>query len=193
MQLEEIYRPPQADLETQAPAAQTRPLPPFFQTSPQKVAVLSIATFGLYQLYWFHKHWTRRKTYGEDVIPILRTIFAVWFSHSLFQSVNREVERTATPGVSFAGLAGEPLSAGALALGYFALNLLWRLPDLISFVGIFSFVPLVIAQKRINQLHAEMGYDPAEGSSYSLGTVAALAVGGLWWLLIAIGIFMPEA
>jgi hypothetical protein len=191
MQLEDIYRPPQADLETYAPA-QPQPLAPFFQTPPLKVALLSVVTFGLYQLYWFHKHWSRRRALGEDVSPLARSIFAVWFAHSLFQSVNREVEHRAGPGPSFSGLAGEPLNASLLAVGFFGLTMLWRLPDPISFLGIFSFVPLVIAQKRINQLHAEQGYDPSEGSSYTLGTFAALAIGVLVWVLFAIGYSMPQ-
>ena len=195
MQLEDIYRPPQADLETPAASAQlqAQALAPFFQTSPQKVALLTIATLGFYQLYWFYKQWQHRKDRGEDVNPILRTIFAVWFAHSLFQSVNREVENRSEPGVSFGGLAAEPLNASSLAVGFFVLNLLWRLPDLLSFLGLFSFVPLFIAQKRINRLHAEMGIDPILGSSYTAGTILALVVGGLWWLLVAAGLLMPQS
>jgi hypothetical protein len=194
MQPEEIYRPPQADLDAPAFAStQLKALPPFFQTSPQKVALLSLATLGLYHLYWFYKQWDRRKAHDEDVIPVLRSIFGVLFAYSLFQSVNREIERNAEPGVSFAGLALEPLNAGGLALGYFFLNMLWRFTDLLSLAGLFAFFPLVMAQKRINQLHAELGYDPAEGSSYSAGTIATLVVGGLFWLLIIVGLVMPQA
>lgn len=193
MQPEEIYRPPQADLETPASASTQPKAPPFFQTSPQKVALLSIATLGIYHLYWFYKHWTRRKAQGEDVIPILRAIFGVLFAYSLFQSVNREIERNATPGISFSGLALEPLNATGLALGYFFLSMLWRFTDLVSLAGLFAFVPLMMAQKRINQLHAELGYDPAEGSSYSAGTIVMLVIGGLFWLLVIVGLLMPEA
>jgi hypothetical protein len=194
MQPEEIYQPPRADLETLAPAlAQPKPLTPFFQTSPLKVALLSIATLGIYHLYWFYKQWDRRKMYGEDVIPVLRAIFGVLFAYSLFQSVNRDIERNAEPGVSFAGLALEPLNAGGLALGYFFLNMLWRFTDLVSLAGLFAFVPLMVVQKRINKLHADLGYDPAEGFSYSAGTIAMLVIGGLFWLLIIVGLLMPQA
>ena len=194
MQLEDVYRPPQADLGSghQAPA-QGLPLPPFFQTSPLKVALLSVVTFGLYQLSWFYRHWKRRKEHGEDVIPFLRTIFAVWFMYSLCQSVNQELDRRAGPGLSFGGMANEPLNAGGLAFGFFGLNMLWRLSAPISFLGVFSFLPLVIVQRRVNRLHAEMGHDPNEGSSFSLGTVAALVAGGLLWLLIGMAVFAPPA
>jgi hypothetical protein len=191
MQVEDIYRPPEADLEVRT-EAQPQALAPFFQTSPLKVALLSLATLGLYQLYWFYKHWERRRTHGEEVSPLARTIFAVLFAHSLFQSVTRKIEHRTTLGVPLAGVAIEPLSAGALALGYFFLNVVWRLPDPASFVGLLSFLPLAAAQKRINQLHADMGLDPNEGSAFTRGTVVALAIGVLWWGLALIGIFMPE-
>jgi hypothetical protein len=183
MQLEEIYRPPEADLEHQAPA----------QALPQKVALLSLATFGLYHLYWFYQHWTRRKAHGEDVIPFLRAIFGVWFMYSLCQSVNRELERRAGPGPSFSGLAYEPLNTGVLAFGYFGLNMLWRFDGVLSFAGLLSFLPLFAVQRRINQLHEEMGIDPSQGSSYTTGTIVALVLGALCWLLIGTALFMSPA
>lgn len=72
------------------------------------------------------------------------------------------------------------MNAGGLAFGFFGLNLLWWLPGLVSLVGLLTFLPLVVLQRRINQLHAEMGHDPAEGSSFTLGTAAGLAAGALW-------------
>ena len=93
MELEDIYRPPQADMESPPSEAVDAPLEPapFFQTSPFKVAVLFTATFGLYQLLWFYRQWDRRQDHGEDVRPLARTIFAVLFAYSLFQGVNDEI------------------------------------------------------------------------------------------------------
>jgi hypothetical protein len=192
MELEDIYRPPGADLGQQAPGQATL-LPPFFQTSPLKVGLLSVATFGLYQLSWFYRHWKRRKEHGEDVTPFLRAIFAVWFMYSLCQSVNQELERRAGPGPSFGGMAHEALNAGGLAFGFFGLNMLWRISGPVSFLGILSFLPLVAVQRRINQLHAEMGLDPNEGSAFSPGTFFALVAGGLLWFLVGMAIFAPAA
>lgn len=194
MQLEDIYRPPQADLGPGPQSSATGlTVPPFFQTSPLKMALLSVTTFGLYQMSWFYRHWKRRKEQGEDVNPLLRTIFAVWFVYSLCQSVNRELERRSGPGPSFSGMAHEALNAGGIAFGFFALNMLWRLSPPLSMLGALSFLPLVIVQRRINQLHAEMGLDPGEGSSFSLGTYLALAAGCVLWLLIGLASFAPAA
>jgi len=192
MQPEEIYRPPQADLETRNPA-QPQTLSPFFQTALWKMALLSVMSVGIYQLYWFHKHWWRRKLQGEDVIPILRAIFGVFFAYSLFDSVNRHIQRSAPADLPLsAGAPLQPLNAGLLALGYFALGMLWRLPGALGvFVGLFSILPLMAAQRRINELHATLGYDPQEGSRLTGGDVAVLVLGGLFWALVLFGLFMP--
>lgn len=189
MEAEDIYRPPQADMDIPPPlpvASQAQP--PFFQTSPLKVALLSIATWGLYQLYWFHKQWYRRKAHGEDVIPILRAIFAVLFAYSLFQTVNRESERRQPQGLPLGGTLAEPLNAGALALGFFVLTMLYRLPGLVGMVGLLSFLPLMAVQKQMNELHAQMGLDPKAGTAFTAGTITALVIGGLFWVLVLIGL-----
>jgi hypothetical protein len=196
MQPEEFYRPPQADLEIYTPQptqTQAQTLAPFFQTPPWKMALLSVMSLGLYQLFWFHSHWTRRKTHGEKVSPLARSIFGAFFAYSLFDGVNRQIQQSAPPGLPLsAGAPLQPLSAGLLALGYFALSLLWRLPENLGlFAGLLSILPLIAAQRRINELHAALGYDPQEGSRLSGGDVAVLVLGGIFWLLILASLFMP--
>ena len=195
MEVADPYRSPQAVMDGPPPLPAALQAPsPFFQTSPQKVAVLSVATLGLYQLFWFHKQWYRRKAHGEDVIPILRTIFAVLFAYSLFQTVNREFERRLPPDQPLASSLSEPLNAGGLALGFFVLSILYRiLPGLLAMAGLFSVVPLVIVQKKMNELHAEMGFDPNAGTGYGAGAIVALVIGGLFWLLALIGLFGGKA
>jgi len=196
MEVQDAYRPPQADMDGPPPLLPAAPQvrSPFFQTSPQKMAVLSVATLGLYQLFWFHKQWYRRKAHGEDVIPILRTIFAVLFAYSLFQTVNREVARRLPPDQPLASSLSEPLNAGGLALGFFVLALLSQLlPGLLALAGLLSVVPLMIVQKKMNELHAEMGFDANAGANYGAGAIVALVIGGLWWLLMLIGLFAGKA
>jgi hypothetical protein len=56
----------------------------FFDVSILKLVVMSTVTFNLYQIYWFYKNWRLAKERGENVIPLLRTLFAVLFAYSLF-------------------------------------------------------------------------------------------------------------
>ena len=189
MQPEELYRPPQADLEMYT-RAEPKALAPFFQTAPNKVILYSFASFGLYAIYWFQQQWDRRKSHGEDVAPLARGIFSIFFAYSLFKSINQEIEvdqeigRLAEP--------VKPLPAGALALLFIVPNLLWRLPDALGFIGILSFLSMMVAQQKINELHAALGYDTQEGMKHSVGGLVLLVVGALWWGLVLIGLFMPE-
>jgi len=202
-----IYRPPQADMEAPAPEALGKPATsaPFFQTSPVKVAVLSIATFGLYRLVWFYRQWARRKEHGDDVSPLARTLFIVFFVYGLFQSVNEEIDlrerleiaqRAPSESPSMPGKSIAPLQAGLLALLFIGLSLVGYAVGRVqgaTALGLgstmLSCVPLAIVQKKINELNASLGYDPGEGTAFTAGSIAALILGALCWIPVVIGLF----
>ncbi|AAZ26120.1 MULTISPECIES: hypothetical protein [Colwellia] len=57
----------------------------FYVVSPKKFLILFIGTFSLYTVYWFFKHWSQyKKSANEDMWPIMRGIFSIFFTHSLF-------------------------------------------------------------------------------------------------------------
>lgn len=57
----------------------------FYLVSPKKALILFIGTFGIYAVYWFFKHWSQyKKSTNENIWPILRAIFSIFFVHSLF-------------------------------------------------------------------------------------------------------------
>jgi hypothetical protein len=57
----------------------------FYVVSLDKFLILFLATFGLYTVYWFYKHWSEyKKSTKEDMWPIMRSIFSIFFTHSLF-------------------------------------------------------------------------------------------------------------
>lgn len=57
-------------------SSRTEPL--YFAVSKSKLAVMSIFTFGLYEIYWFYKNWkiVKEET-GRKIHPFWRAIFAV--------------------------------------------------------------------------------------------------------------------
>ncbi len=93
----------------------------FFPTSLRKLVILFIATFGMYTFYWFYKHWQLQKNTGKKVIPILRTIFYIFFTHSLFRSVEYEA---ASKGIS------KSWGANRLATGFVILTILYNFLNL---------------------------------------------------------------
>jgi len=57
----------------------------FYIVSQKKFLILFLGTFGLYTVYWFFKHWSLyKKNTNDDIWPIMRGIFSIFFTHSLF-------------------------------------------------------------------------------------------------------------
>lgn len=57
----------------------------FYIVSPKKFLILFIGTVGLYAVYWFYKQWDLyKKSTKEDIWPLVRCIFSIFHTHSLF-------------------------------------------------------------------------------------------------------------
>jgi hypothetical protein len=57
----------------------------FYAVSQKKFLIMYIGTLGLYSVYWFYKHWSLyKKSENEEMWPIMRSIFQIFFTHSLF-------------------------------------------------------------------------------------------------------------
>ncbi|MCF2859502.1 hypothetical protein L1286_18610 [Pseudoalteromonas sp. SMS1] len=67
----------------------------FYIVSARKFWTLNIMTFGFYSVYWFYKHWREyKKSTGDDIWPIVRGLFSIFFAHSLFSSMEVQYEKT---------------------------------------------------------------------------------------------------
>ena len=66
--------------------------PKFYVVSEFKFTLLFFGTLGLYQIYWFWNHWNSFKhSTKTSMIPILRAIFSIFFTHSLTREINSEI------------------------------------------------------------------------------------------------------
>jgi hypothetical protein len=82
----DIYQTPQADLQRDQDWAAE-----FYVVSRFKFIILYSATLGLYGVYWFYKHWSLHKSaHGTRIWPIPRTIFSIFYAHSLFRLIYRK-------------------------------------------------------------------------------------------------------
>lgn len=157
--------------------------PPFFAVSITKLVVLSVCTFGLYELCWFYRNWRLARERGEDVWPVLRTLFAIFFVYALFRRIR-------DGGDNFE-LSDGDLPAGWLALGWIVVSLLYQLPDpywLVSFGTVAFLVPVQMAANRINRVRAPR-HDP--NGRFGVVNWIAVVVGGLVLALVTIGAFLP--
>lgn len=76
------YQPPAEDLFQNV----NDDVPPFYVVNERKFLILSVATAGFYELYWFFRHWKMQKVYLYDnTWPVMRAIFAVFFIYPLFK------------------------------------------------------------------------------------------------------------
>ena len=60
----------------------------FFQIGSEKLIELSLATFGLFGLFWTYSHWRQIASRGEDISPLLRTLCFPVTQLNLYQRVH---------------------------------------------------------------------------------------------------------
>lgn len=66
----------------------------FYIVSPKKFLILFLGTLGIYAVYWFYKHWSQyKKSTNENVWPIMRGFFSIFFIHSLFSFFEMKYEK----------------------------------------------------------------------------------------------------
>lgn len=177
------YQPPQARL-----LPEPEGVPMFYVVSARKFWVLMIATAGLFELYWFYRHWKTYKTYRPSRLwPIPRAIFAIFFTHELFRA--------------FSKVAKERKVQGASALnGWATLYVVSRLIEGVAHqmagtvdphplsVGIslmfFAFVawPLALAQRVANAASGDP--EGLSNAQFDLGNGVWIVIGIAFWMVL---------
>lgn len=142
-----------------------------------KLVVMSMCTFGFYELYWCYRNWCRvRERTGRILSPFWRAFFAPFWAFSLFE----EVEDLAT-----SRRMRVEWSGGLLAIVFFVLSAIGRLPDPWWLLSFFAWIPLVPVQGTINDLAAERGVQP--DASIEAKHIIAMVIGGLFFAFAAFG------
>ncbi|BCD99494.1 hypothetical protein [Marinagarivorans cellulosilyticus] len=89
---------------------------PFYVVSMGKFSALFISTMGLYQLYWFYKHWQLLGAAQErNTLPFLRAIFDIFFITFLCKEIAEEEKKQ---GQNYRW------NPQAVALGFIAINII---------------------------------------------------------------------
>jgi hypothetical protein len=161
-----------------APAAAVRDLvaapqvePVFLATGLFKLAILSVVTLSLYNVYWSYKNWkcVNRLT-GEHFNAPLRAFFYPLTSYSLFHHIETEGRKLGTEVHS---------NAGFLAVVLFLLNLMYHLPGPYGLVGLLTFLPLMAVQSVVNQINRRATPDADPNVRLRPWNVVAVIVGGI--------------
>jgi hypothetical protein len=87
---ENIYAAPESSLLATEAAADNHE---FYVVSKKKFLALYFLTFSFYATYWHYKNWYQYKLKNnETLMPIMRGIFSIFFTHVLFSIVDMRLK-----------------------------------------------------------------------------------------------------
>ena len=157
----------------------------FFTTSTFKLSLMSICTFGIYELYWFYKNWVLiKERTGQSIEPFWRAFFSPLWAYSCFKHIRKLANENNIP---------ESLTIGHLAFFYFIFQGLWRLPDPFWLVSLFSFTFILPVNSIALSINNRLVSDFKNNENFSGWNWVIVVLGGLLLVLILIGTFKPEA
>jgi hypothetical protein len=155
----------------------------YFTVGALKFCLMSLTTFGLYELYWFYRNWrVIREREQSQISPFWRAFFnPIW---------------TFSMGARFAGDARArniSLALPAVALGilYLLLHALWRLPDPYWLVTLLAFVPLLPFDFAARRLNGNGELSAPTFARFSVWNITWIVVGSLLLALTLLGTFLP--
>lgn len=128
-----------------SPLAPNEPQPSYHHVALWKFTIFSLCSLGLYDLYWFYKNWEAiRKRDNSSIYPFWRTVFSLFWCYPLAKDV--------------AGKKGaNPAIPVLVAISYVALTVTYKLPDPYWIPCVFSFVPLLLIVRQIDQINRGLG------------------------------------
>jgi hypothetical protein len=152
----------------------------FFSVSILKLIVMSVCTLGLYQVYWFYKHWVLIKERSEPhITPWARALFGIFWCYSCFNFIRNDERQVDI----------EPtLPAGFLAFGWIALELASRLPGPYYLCSLLAPILLIPVQVHVNQINALTAPDHDRNARFSAWNWLAVVVAGVFIGLIMLGL-----
>jgi hypothetical protein len=143
-----------------------------------KFIFLNIITFGLYKVWWTYKSWRifQERDPGEDLMPVWRTLFGIFFYYDLFQRI-----------IGLAQYNGykKDYSSGYLLVGItFCILVAWlRTPiNLLTYLSmVFFFLPFLALNYIIENSEE---YEAEYTTGFNTRQIILIVVGSLLWLWI---------
>lgn len=158
--------------------------PIFFPVSRFKLFVMSLVTFGLYEVFWFYKNWQLFKAAtGYNISPFWRSVFSGIWCYFLFMEIkilakSRRVHANFSPFL--------------LAVFGIWFRLCAKLPDPYWIVSFFSVIVLLPVQEIVNELNCVVAPNHNPNSRFSVWNILTIAVGGSLIVLAIVGTLMPQ-
>lgn len=167
----------------------------FYVVSNSKFLILMIATAGFYEFYWFYKHWSQySRRHNAGMWPIMRAIFPIFFTHSLFSNLDNGVEKQ-KPNFWWDSTLFASLYVIMAVLSKVAERVAEKFPsENITFLDLAGWLALPICMSILYQ--AQRVANIACGDSAGQGNNRLTGLNYLWiavglgmWVLIGFGIY----
>jgi len=194
---EELSVTPAMDFDRPA----DKPAGKFFVVSTRKLAVLYLATLGLYSIYWFYKQWDAYKQsfpYDSEqgkMWPAARSIFPMFFVFALLRHIKEEAGEV--PKVAqWSQLPMARMMTALLVLSSILDRAARRgvgspMTDIISLLVLAPLCGCFISiQDKINAACHDP--DGAGNANFTWANYVWIVIGAVFWVLVAIGLFMPD-
>ncbi|NJD76210.1 MAG: hypothetical protein FIB08_03830 [Candidatus Methanoperedens sp.] len=163
--------------------------------------ILSFLSLTIYNIYWFYRNWKHLKIHKNlDISPGWRTValfipvISIFLVYEQFKDIRDYAVQRGYKAYS---------SPGLLSLGYLFLNVL----SLILFSGdslnpveilaastiiyTLSAMLLIVVQKTLNEFWMNEQPELKMRTNFSGGEIIVLIIGGIFWILVLIGSFIP--
>ena len=190
---ENLYAPPAAEVRALPVAADNAQ--PFYVVSTTKFRALYFATFGIYGIYWFYRHWQcYRQGRTETIWPVPRAIFSIFFAHALARRIDAQLR------LCLRSYSWSPaLVATTYVVFEIAGNVLGRLDShaigspTTGVLGLLTILPTGLGLLRM-QVAANLACNDPQGEGnrrFSWANGLWIVLGLLLWLLVAVGLLLP--
>ena len=145
---------------------------PHFPVSLLKLTVMSICTFGIYEVYWFYKNWNLiKQREGTNIAPFWRAVFGYFFCYQCFSRIRAHAESL--------GLH-QSVPAGPLATGWIITSLLWKLPDPYWLVSALSFLFMLPVQALANRINSTITPHHDPNRRFTVWNLVGAVVGAIF-------------
>lgn len=175
--------------------------------APWRLIILSILTFGIYEIYWFYRNWKHLKKHKNlDISPGWRTVgfFVPIYGIILIYRQIRDIRDFAMEAGCKTYSSPEWLTFGYIFLSGISLRLAvyeWKLTNPMEllgtavfglFISLLAVWLLVVVQRTLNTYWEKEQPEFSMRTKFSGKEIALLVIGGIFWILSLIGTFMPE-
>jgi hypothetical protein len=194
-------------------AGKTKPTQ-YFYTSPKRLYLLTLITFGWYDIFWMYRNWKAIRTAKQIfIMPFWRSVFSLFFIESLFRHIRDDSKRADYPkpyssswsaaiyilGAIVSGLVGlvgnfiiaaDSNTDSITKLGQHA-GLYYGLCAVSIILLACSMYPLYKSQKAINY-YLDKVSPSTKNQPRTGGEIAMIIVGLLFSAFTLYGIFFPN-